>query len=328
MGITRVTTLSRKCIKCGVCEMVCPSTLSALRLIDNKRSLNPPLPEALDCTTCNACVAACPMGVHITKSIEKMRDYFKTPGYGETLYNISMYGASIVPDGRPKVSPRLCKTAYFAGCLTGYRLQHISDAVTRTLDYLGIEFTRIDERCCGSPLNRIGRFDLAREMLEKNLRQFRELGVETIITSCPGCTSTLLEYQDEFEVLHYLDLYDSYDIYGALRKEPYRATLQYPCHLYRNVSPYTMRVAEKILKKMCDFMPLEEAERCCGAGGGVRRNDIGLARMLKMRKADNIRRLSPDVVAVACPQCSIQLSEDARAEDLSVLVARNLKLIS
>jgi len=309
--------------------MVCPSTLSALRLIDNKRSKSPPLLEALDCTTCNACVAACPMGVHITRSIEKMRDNFTTPGYGETLYNISAYGASVVPDVRQKVSPGKCKTAYFAGCLTCYRLPQISGAVTKTLDYLGIEFTRIDERCCGSPLNRIGRFDLAGEMLEKNLRQFRELGVETIVTSCPGCTSTLLEYQDEFEVRHYLDLYDSCDIYDALHREPYRATFQYPCHLYRNVSPYAMKVAEKILKKMCDFVPLEEAERCCcGAGGGVRRNDIGLARMLKKRKADDIRRLAPDVVAVACPQCGIQLSEDARAEDLSILVARNLRLIS
>jgi len=50
--------------------------------------------------------------------------------------------------------------------------------------------------------------------------------------------------------------------------------------------------------------------------------------MLKKRKADDIRRLAPDVVAVACPQCGIQLSEDARAEDLSILVARNLRLIS
>lgn len=317
--------LSRKCIKCGICEMVCPSTLSALRLIDNKRSLNSPLPEALDCTTCNRCVAACPMGVHITKSIEKMRDYFMTPGYSETLHNISTYGASVVPEAPIKVKPKRCKTAYFAGCLTGYRLPRISDAVAVTLDYMGIEFTRIDECCCGSPLNRIGRFDLAKEMLEKNLLQFRKLGVETIVTSCPGCTSTLLEYQEEFEVCHYLDLYDEHNISEALHEEPYRATLQYPCHLYRNVSPYTMHVAEKILKKMCDFIPLDEPGRCCGAGGGVRRNDIGLARSLKKRKIEDIRAISPDVVAVVCPQCCVQLSENAPTEDLSVLVAKNLK---
>jgi len=55
---------------------------------------------------------------------------FTTPGYGETLYNISAYGASVVPDVRQKVSPGKCKTAYFAGCLTCYRLplNTISDA--------------------------------------------------------------------------------------------------------------------------------------------------------------------------------------------------------
>ncbi len=317
--------MSRKCIKCGVCEMVCPSPLSALRAIDMKRCALPPPEEIVNCTTCNRCVAACPMGVRITRSIEKMRNSFLTPGYQETLQAISSYGSSVIPDVKLEVKPRRCKTAYFAGCLTNYRLRAIADAVDHTLGYLGIEYTRIEESCCGSPLNRIGRFDLARESLEKNLLRFRELGVERVITSCPGCTSTLLEYQDELEVVHYLDLYDAYDIFEDLKKEPYRATLQYPCHLYRNVSPYTMKIAEKALNRMCDFAPLDEPDRCCGAGGGVRRNDIGLARSLKAWRVADIRALSPDVVAVVCPQCCIQLSEDYKTEDLSILVARNLR---
>lgn len=317
--------MSEKCIKCGVCEMVCPSSLSALRALDMERSAMPPPQETVNCTTCNRCVAACPMGVHITKSIEKMRSFFSTPGYLETLHNISAYGSSVVPDIKLDVRPRRCKTAYFAGCLTNYRLRAIADAVAYTLGLMGIEFTRIEEACCGSPLNRIGRFEQARDMLEKSLLRFRELGVERVITSCPGCTSTLLEYQDELEVVHYLDLYDSHDIYGALTKERYRATLQYPCHLYRNVSPYMMKVAERALGKMCDFVPLEEPGQCCGAGGGVRRNDIGLARALKARRVADIRALSPDVVAVVCPQCCVQLSEDFKVEDLSILVARNLR---
>ncbi len=316
--------MSDKCVKCGVCEMVCPSALSALRALDMERSARPP-PETVNCTTCNRCVASCPMGVPITKSIERMRNNFLTPGYEETLRTIAAYGTSIIPDGKRTVSPKRCKTAYFAGCLTNYRLRAIADAVEYTLGHMGIEFTRIEEVCCGSPLNRIGRFDLARDLLEKNLRQFRKLGVETVVTSCPGCTSTLLEYQDEFEVAHYLDLYDANNIYGGLKKERYRAALQYPCHLYRNVSPYTMRVAERILRKLCDYTPLEEPERCCGAGGGVRRNDIGLARSLKARKVADIRALAPDVVAVVCPQCGVQLSEDVKTEDLSILVARNIK---
>ncbi len=317
--------MSERCIKCGVCEMVCPSSLSALRALDMERSAMQS-PEASNCTTCNRCVAACPIGVPVTKAIEGMRNSLVTAGSEETLNTISLYGASIVPDRPLKVSPGRCRTAYFAGCLTNYRLRAIADAVAYTLGFLGIEFTRIEEACCGSPLNRIGRFGLAREMLEKNLAMFGELGVERVVTSCPGCTSTLMEYQDELEVVHYLDLYDSYGIVNDLNKEPYRATLQYPCHLYRNVSPYMMKVAERVLRGMCDFVPMDEPDRCCGAGGGVRRNDIGLARALKARKAADIRAVSPDVVAVACPQCRVQLSEDFPTEDLSVLVAGNLKL--
>src|SRR5271157_153139 len=317
--------MTDRCVKCGICEMVCPSFLSALRSLDMERSARPPA-EVVNCTTCNRCVASCPVGVPITKAIERMRDNIMTPGYMETLDYITRYGASVVPDIELHVRPKECKVAYFAGCLTNYRLRKIADAVSFTLDFMGIEHTRLPEVCCGSPLNRIGRFDQAREMLEKNMQQFRKLGVETIVTSCPGCTSTLLEYQDEIEVVHYLDLYDAHDIYGALKKEGYRATIQYPCHLYRNVSPYTMKIAEKVLRSMCDYVPLDEPERCCGAGGGVRRNDIGLARKLKRKKVDDINAISPDVVAVVCPQCSIQLSENfSNVKDLSILVARNLK---
>lgn len=317
--------MTEQCVKCCICEMVCPSRLSALRAIDLDRS-GISTEEVVNCTTCNRCVASCPAGVPVTKAIERMRSIMTPMGYEETLRYISAYGSSVVPDIQPKVEPRRCETAYFAGCLTNYRLRQISDAVVYTLDHLGVEYTRIHEVCCGSPLNRMGRFDLARNMLEKNIESLRALGVERVITSCPGCTSTLLEYQDEFEVVHYLELYEELDIFRKLRREDYTATLQYPCHLYRNVSPYTMVIAEKILDRICHYARLPEPDSCCGAGGGVRRNDPALSRILNVKKVDDIKAIAPDVVAVICPQCSVQLSESfAGVEDISMMVARNLK---
>jgi fumarate reductase (CoM/CoB) subunit B len=265
------------------------------------------------------------MGVGITKALERMRNPLTTKGYSETLANISTYGASIVPAQPLVVDSKNRNVAYFAGCLTNYRLPDIAVAVGYTLDYLGIEFTRVPEVCCGSPLNRIGRFDLAKTMLEKNLDAMRALGVETIVTSCPGCTSTLMEYQDEFDVLHYLDLYDRYGLWRELERADEKVTMQYPCHLYRNVSPYTMVAAELLLSAMYDYKRLPEPDRCCGAGGGVRRNDVGLSRRLKARRIDEIKALNVNEVVTACPQCRIHLSEDLpEVTDLSILVARRL----
>jgi len=321
-----MTETTEQCVKCGICEIVCPSKLSALRAIDLDRSRSSSK-EIVNCTTCNRCVESCPAGIQVTKAIERMRSQMTTKGYNETLHTISTYGSSVVPDRPLKAQPKHCKTAYFAGCLTNFRQRQISDAVIYTLDYLGVDYTRIDEVCCGSPLNRLGRFDLAGKMLEKNLDSLRALGVERVITSCPGCTSTFLEYQEEFEVAHYLDLYDEMGIYSRLVRDDFMATLQYPCHLYRNVSPYTMVVAEKLLKRMCHYVRLPDPESCCGAGGGVRRNDVVLSRCLNARKVAEIQAIQPDVVAVACPQCSVQLSESfTKVEDISVMVARNFGL--
>lgn len=316
----------QQCVKCGICESVCPSLLSPLRALDFGRAGALP-GEVVNCTTCNRCVASCPAGVQITKAIERMRRPISTPGYCETLSNIDTYGTSVVPAPLPAVEARRCSVAYFAGCLTCHRLPDIAGAVTSTLGYLGIEHTRVPEVCCGSPLNRIGRFDLAEKMLRRNLDTLRSYGVETVITSCPGCTSTFLEYQDEFSVFHYLDIYDRYGLYRELSDQGGRATLQYPCHLYRNVSPYTMIAAERLLSAMYGYVRLPEPDRCCGAGGGVRRNDIGLSRGLRARRADEIRSIGPDIVVTTCPQCKIHLSEDVPGvAELAVLVARNLGL--
>jgi fumarate reductase (CoM/CoB) subunit B len=136
-----------------------------------------------------------------------------------------------------------------------------------------------------------------------------------------------MEYQDEFEVLHYLDLYDRYSLWRELKLKDGRATLQYPCHLYRNVSPYTMVAAERLLSAMYDYVRLHEPDRCCGAGGGVRRNDVGLSRRLKVRRVDEIKALDVNEVVTACPQCRIHLSEDLPGTtDLSILIARSLGL--
>lgn len=320
--------MSDMCVKCGICEMVCPSRLSALRAIDLERS-GVTVNESVACTTCNLCVASCPMGVQITKAIERMRESMTTKGYAETLFNIENHGCSIVMDNPFKAKKKKCRTAYFAGCLTCYRQRDIGEAIEYTLDRMGIDFTRIDEVCCGSPLNRIGRFDLSKKTLEKNLSQLRELGVERVITNCPGCTSTFLEYQDEFSVVHYLDLYEQEGVERMLRPREMKTTLQYPCHLYRNVSPYTMVVAERVLAAMSDYERMPFPDSCCGAGGGVRRNDLYLSRDLKQRKVKDILAMKADVIASACPQCNIHLSEDLTdVVDLSILVANNLKSVN
>lgn len=307
--------------------MVCPSRLSALRAMDFDRS-GVMTEEVVNCTTCNRCIASCPRQVPITKAIERIRRVMSTPGYSDMLSNMAVYGSSIVPHRHVDIETKSCKVAYFAGCLTNYRMPEIAEAVCGTLDYLGIEFTRIPEVCCGSPLNRIGRFDLAKKMLEQNLCVIRSLGVETVITSCPGCTSTLLEGQDEFEVLHYLELYDRYHLSDQLSRADGLATMQYPCHLYRNVSPYTMLIAEKFLSTVYRYERLPEADRCCGAGGGVRRNDVRLSRALKARKVADIKELAPDVTVTACPQCKVHLSEDVPGiDDLAVLIAKNLGIL-
>ena len=320
------------CTMCGFCKSVCPSfksigwdsALSRGRIVLTYGLLTGDLQpdESLvrnmyTCTTCADCVRRCPSKVEIVDIIEMCRaDLVKA---GCILPKHKAMCENILADGNPfgeKQSrgealgkkPHAAKVGYFAGCTATYRSKETARATMSILDKLGVDYTTLDETCCGSVMQRVGwpQEDVTK-LMQKNVEAIKAMGVETLVLSCAGCYRMFkIEYpkyvEVPFEVLHITEYLARMD----LKLKPMSGVVTYhdPCHLGRHCGVY--EPPREVIAKIpgIEFKEMDfnrKTSHCCGGGGGVRSAypeesmDIASTRLDEASFAD--------VIITTCPFC-------------------------
>ncbi len=140
------------------------------------------------------------------------------------------------------------KIAYFVGCTASYRRKEIAIATARVLNKAGVEFQLLGENefCCGSPVLRAGEEETLKDLIQRNIDEFKARGIEEIVTSCAGCYSMMkAEYpryvKHDLEILHTSELLDQLIKAGKItltKSVPLTVTYHDPCHLGRCSEPY------------------------------------------------------------------------------------------
>ncbi|MBE6525147.1 MAG: 4Fe-4S dicluster domain-containing protein [Thermoplasmata archaeon] len=343
------------CTMCGFCKSVCPSfkaikwdsALSRGRIILTYGLLTGEI-EADDsvmenlytCTTCADCERRCTSKVKIVDIVELCRaDLVKNghilPKHKAVCENILKYNN---PFGEEKsvvetlgIEPKKAKVGYFAGCTATYRSKKTSAASLSILKKLGVDFTTVDEVCCGSVMQRIGwdEKDVV-ELMKKNVEAIKSLGVETLVLSCAGCYRMFKKEYPKFvdvpfRVLHMTEFLQEQEI--DLKPLKGVATYHDPCHLGRHVGVY--EAPRAVISKIpeLEFKEMEfnrQFSHCCGGGGGVRSafpeqsGDIARTRVDEASFADYL--------ITTCPFCVSNLElglgdkKDIKVVDLTELV--------
>ena len=225
----------RDCIECLCCLSVCPAVdvtkflgptamRQEMRLAldprDNGERISDAVREGLfTCTTCQACWKVCPKKIEIPgKAIEKLRSYankqgFTLPRHLEVAALIRETGRSvprstesflekvdgiIEPYGSVKAT-----VGFFVGCMYNLRQQQSALDAMEVLRRNGIRVIIPKEQvCCGSPLIRTGQLDYVDTLRQRNIETFRSRGIDTVLTMCAGCGSTLKnDYTTPFKVI-------------------------------------------------------------------------------------------------------------------------------
>ncbi|HEY6871799.1 MAG TPA: heterodisulfide reductase-related iron-sulfur binding cluster [Geobacteraceae bacterium] len=368
------------CTECGRCQNACPAAhtgkplnprqvVHAIKtnLMGNapllKNSEAPRLPligeegegtltsEAIwSCTTCGACMEACPVLIEQMPKIVAMRRHLvqMESRFPEELLNLfeNMEGRSnpwgIAPSERSKWCSQMdvrpfeagrTEYLFYVGCAGAFdsRSKQVTVALATILDAAGVSWGILgkDEKCCGDSLRRLGNEYVFDRMARENVRLFRERGVTRVITQCPHCFSTLKndyrQYGLELEVIHHAELINRLLDEGKLALNKQVADLgtvlfHDSCYLGRHNDIY--RAPREAIEKATGKAPAEfernlESSFCCGAGGGRMWQEEFTGTRINRERVGEALRANPDTVCVSCPYCMTMFEDGLKDETAS-----------
>ncbi|RMD87147.1 MAG: 4Fe-4S dicluster domain-containing protein [Calditrichaeota bacterium] len=287
------------------------------------------------CTTCMACVEACPVGIEHLTSIVQMRRRLVDQGImddslQEALMNIGDYGNSFGQPERMRgkwtqgldfkvkdVRKEPADYLWFVGDYASFdpRLQELSRTVARVMNKLGVDFGILydGEKNSGNDVRRVGEEGLYEMLVEDNLATMSKAKFKEIFTTDPHSFNTIKneypEFGGNYTIYHYTGLLAKLIDEGKLKfskKLNYRVTYHDPCYLGR----YNREVdaPRKILRALgVEFYEMPRCGTntfCCGAGGGrIWMDDSNIQeRPSEMRIKEALSLGELDYFVVACPK--------------------------
>ncbi|MBW1848696.1 MAG: (Fe-S)-binding protein [Deltaproteobacteria bacterium] len=221
---------------------------------------------------------------------------------------------------------------YYVGCEGSYdtRAQLAAKALSELLLKAGVSFGVLGDKeiTDGNEVEMLGEDGLMEWVAEKNIKQFKELGVKKVITLSPhsynAFKNTYPKFDGGFEVFHYTQILSDLikkgklaDLNGAQKN----VTFHDPCFLGRWNNDYDS--PRKVLKALNGITLVEMGRNkkgalCCGGGGGNFYTDIlggseDSPARIRVREA---AETGADILAVACPNCLTMLEDAVKVEGL------------
>ena len=330
-------------------------------------------PDVLwSCTTCGACVQQCPVDIAHVDHIVDMRRYqvlmasefpnelnglfknIETKGnpWGmnasdrnawieEVDFPVRVFGM----DGEDEI-PADVEYLFWVGCAGAYedRAKQTTKAVAELLNMAGVEFMVLGEgeTCNGDPARRAGNEFLFQMQAMQNVEVLNEIKAKRIVVTCPHCLNTLgREYPQmggHYEVVHHTELLNKLVDDGKLKTvKPVDRSVTYhdPCYLGRHndvITPPRELIGDT--GATLTEMPRHGKQSfCCGAGGARMWMEEKIGTAVNKTRADEAIATGAQTVAVACPFCSVMMSDaiasrqqDGQAEGVEVTDVARLML--
>lgn len=211
-----------------------------------------------------------------------------------------------------KVPNKKGRVAVFTGCSINFLFPHLGESLINVLRHFGYEVVLpAGEVCCGSPLRTLGLEEEARELAKKNLRVFRGIQADAVLSLCPTCTVTI---RNEYPKLAGEGLENAMDISSFLSGLTGNAgeisktgTYHDPCHLVHGLG---IRKEPRELIRKAGIDLLEPSDPgCCGFGGTFCFSYKEMSDGLLRKRTKAIMQSGADMVITSCPGCMLQLSQ-------------------
>ena len=324
---------------------------ATLPIIDPKTAVSP---EALfSCTTCAACMEACPVHIEQMPKIVDARRYLvmeeaefpegmmdmmnslesRQHPFAGTQFNRVDWTEGLDIDVMADMDdPHEAEVLMWVGCGGALveRNRNTVRATAKLLKQAGVKFAILgrEESCSGDPARRVGNEFLFEMLAKGNVETLDRYGVRKVVTSCPHCFNSFRneypQFGGSYEVYHHTQFLDQLvgsgklpaNGQGAKAGDGETITFHDPCYLGRHNGEYD--APRNLLARVGGARQVEmERSRntsfCCGGGGGMAFVDEPPDQRVNQERAQEAVDTGADVVAVGCPFCATMLDDGVNA---------------
>jgi Fe-S oxidoreductase len=289
------------------------------------------------CTTCRACVEACPMMIEHVDAVIDLRRFETlerglTPGKAAVV--LEELRATDNPGGRsaqrridwaadlslPLLSEKgECDLLLWLGdAAFDLRGQRSLRALVQLMRKAGADFAVLgaDELDSGDIARRLGDEAAFQDLARRNIELLSRYRFNRIVTADPHVLHVVRNeypaFGGDYAVVHHtallLELVES----GRLAPHPPSGkTITYhdPCYLgrYNGEIEAPRRLLDALGLKRIEMERSGMKSSCCGGGGGAPLTDVTGKRRIPDMRMDHARATGAERVAVACPNCMVML---------------------
>ena len=281
------------------------------------------------CLLCGKCTAVCQVGVdgpQMRIAQRSMRSYGLSQDYsGIDTFSLK---ESVAAEASPE------RVLYFAGCMTALT-PAISQAMESVFRKAGVDYAFLDKGgglCCGRPMLMAGRFDQARQLIQKNREIIKASGAGTLVLSCPICYKIFREHYKlkGIRVMHHTEYMLELVREGRLTLEAGAERLAYhdPCELGRGCGVYEQ--PRELLRRTGELVEAEknrELSICCGGSLGSLTLGFDKREDITRNSLANLTAGDPATIVTACPLCKSTFGRyaDRPVEDIAETVNKHSK---
>lgn len=379
---------SLSCIECGRCTVQCPANRTGKPLdpkkimVDIKHAMMDYAKEILksneetvssriigepyiteeelwSCTSCYACVEACPVGNNQLEAILEMRRYLVLAESNfpsqlqnafvnmENNFNPWGMGAHTRADWAEGLGVKTLaedpdvELLYWVGCAASFddRNKKVARSLVQILQKAGIKFGILgtEENCSGDSARRGGNEYLYQTLAQTNIETLNRYNVKKIVTACPHCFNTLKneypQFGGHYEVYHHSEFIEKLlqegriqlDENAVSQMKTLRGTYHDSCYLgrYNNVYDAPRNLIEaSIGNSIAEPVDHRKSGLCCGAGGAQMWMEEKYERV-NLKRTEQLLDTGADTIGVGCPFCMIMITDGVKAkgveEDVKVL---------